>query len=319
MSVLAVAQQKEGALAGVSFEAISAAQRAGDDLHTLVLAADATSMADQLAARGGGAVHAVSHPNLGAFHDEVAARAVVNVVQELKPTVVIGAATFYGKALFSRVAALLDAPMISEVTGISRDGSTVTFTRPTHGGKVVAEVVGRADGPVLATIRPKIFPESSEGAGSVTATDLPADLATPRATVKEVKVEAGDMITLGEADRIVSAGRGIKGPENVPLIENLAKAAKAAFGATRAIVDAGWVPYQHQVGQTGRTVNPKLYIACGVSGAIQHLVGMQGSQTIVAINKDQDAPIFKVATYGVVADLFDIVPVLTTKLEQELG
>ncbi len=142
---------------------------------------------------------------------------------------------------------------------------------------------------------------------------------TSRAVTKEVRVESSGTLTLAEADRIVSAGRGIRGPENVDLIKGLAESLNAAFGSTRAVVDAGWVPYAHQVGQTGRTVNPKLYVAVGISGAIQHLVGMQSSQTIVAINKDKDAPIFKVASYGIVGDLFEIVPALTKKFKAELA
>jgi len=145
------------------------------------------------------------------------------------------------------------------------------------------------------------------------------DCFSSRAEVKEIKVESGGKVSLSDADVIVSAGRGIRGPENVPIIKELADAMGAAFGASRAVVDAGWVPYSHQVGQTGRTVNPKLYVAVGISGAIQHLVGMQTSRTIVAINKDKDAPIFNVANYGIVGDLFEIVPALTEKFKQELS
>ncbi|MBU0983137.1 MAG: electron transfer flavoprotein subunit alpha/FixB family protein [candidate division Zixibacteria bacterium] len=185
---------------------------------------------------------------------------------------------------------------------------------------MIARVSKKAsDAPYFVTVRPKIFPESTDGAGSVTAETVSDACFQSRQTVTEVKVESTGSQNLAEADVVVSAGRGIRGPENAALIQELANSLGAAFGTSRAVVDAGWAEYSTQVGQTGRTVNPKLYIAVGISGAIQHLVGMMSSQHIVAINKDKDAPIFNIANYGIVGDLFEIVPALTKKFKAELG
>ena len=168
------------------------------------------------------------------------------------------------------------------------------------------------------TVRPKVYNESTGGDGEVVTETVSDACFANRMSIKEMKSQTGGTKNLAEADIIVAAGRGIKGADNVALIKELADTLGAAFGASRAIVDAGWVEYQHQVGQTGRTVNPKLYFAIGISGAIQHLVGMQTSKTIVAINKDKDAPIFNLASYGIVGDLFEVVPALTTRLKAEM-
>jgi electron transfer flavoprotein alpha subunit len=317
MKVLAVTLQKEGKIISAAYEVIEAAKGLGGELHTAVLAENADEVAKEVAQRGGGKVSAVSNSALKHFNDESYARVLTALIDKYSPDVVLGPATFYGKALFSRLAALNGGRMASDVTRIEADGDSVKVSRPTYGGNVISTVEPNG-GPFFVTVRPKIFPESSDGPGEVVSESLDGSLFESRTAVKEVKMEASGAENLAEADVIVSAGRGIKGPDNVDLIKQLAKSMNAAFGASRAIVDAGWVEYKHQVGQTGRTVNPKLYVAVGISGAIQHLVGMQTSKTIVAINKDKDAPIFNVATYGIVGDLFDIVPALTKKFEAEL-
>ncbi|RME28188.1 MAG: electron transfer flavoprotein subunit alpha/FixB family protein [Candidatus Zixiibacteriota bacterium] len=320
MKVMVVALQKQGKLLPVSFELISAARQVSDDISTVILAAEAGPLAEELAAKGAGQVLAVSHQVLAAVNEEIYAKVLSALIDKHQPKLVLGPATFYGKALMARLAALQGGTMASDVTGLTKEGDSVVATRPSYGGNVIAQVAPRNnDGCFVVTVRPKIFPEASEGAGEVVTETVPDDCFTARSTVKEVKVESAGTVSLSDADIIVSAGRGIRGPENVPLIEELAKSLGAAFGASRAIVDAGWVPYSHQVGQTGRTVNPKLYMAVGISGAIQHLVGMQTSKYIVAINKDKDAPIFNVASYGIVRDLFEVVPALTAKFKQELG
>lgn len=319
MKLLVVALQKNGKLTSASLELIEAAKSLGGEIFTAILAADAGSLAQELASKGGGKVLAVSNPALENYSDEAYTKVLTELIKKHSPNLVLGPASFYGKALFSRLAAVNGGSMASEATGLSLDGDKVVVTRPSYGGSVISKVGANDGGPYFVTVRAKIFPESKEGAGEVVEESVDASCFESRATVKEVKVESAGTQNLAEADIIVSAGRGIKGPENVAVIKELADTLGAAFGASRAIVDAGWVEYSHQVGQTGKTVNPKLYFAIGISGAIQHLVGMQTSKTIVAINKDKDAPIFNIASYGIVGDLFEVVPALTKKFKAELS
>ncbi len=318
MKSLVVALQKDGKLVSASFEAIEAAKSLGGEVHTVILAADAAPLATELAARGGGKVLAVSSPAVRFFADDVYGAVISSLIKKHGIDLVIAPATFYGKALVSRLAALNGSGMASDVTALALEGTSVRITRPSFGGSVIAQVVP-AKGPFFVSLRPKIYPESKNGAGEVIVESVDSALLTGKVVVKEMKQESAGTTNLAEADVIVSAGRGIKGPENVQLVKDLAQSMGAAFGASRAIVDAGWVPYATQVGQTGRTVNPKLYVAVGISGAIQHLVGMQTAKTIVAINKDKDAPIFNIASYGIVGDLFELVPALTKKFKAELG
>ncbi|MEW5795837.1 MAG: electron transfer flavoprotein subunit alpha/FixB family protein [Candidatus Zixiibacteriota bacterium] len=320
MNILVVALHKNSQLMPVSFELLNAAQQLGGDIATAILAADAPALAAHLAAKGGGKVLAVSNPALQHFNDEVYAKALTELVGRHTPHLVLGPANSYGKALFARLAAMVGGTMISDITGITVEGGRVTVSRPCYGGSVIATHSAKEGAkPFFVTVRPKIFAESSNGAGNVVAENVAAACFDSGTTVKEVKSESSGTRNLAEADRIVSAGRGVRGPENIPMVRELADALGAAFGASRAVVDAGWTEYPTQVGQTGRTVNPKLYVAVGISGAIQHLVGMRSSQQIVAINKDKDAPIFNVANYGIVGDLFEIVPALTKKFRAELG
>jgi len=319
MKVIAVALQKEGKLASVSWELLEAAKTLNGELYTVIMAEQAEPLASELASRGGGKVLAVSHPSLRYYNDEIYADVLTTLLAKYPPDVVLGPATFYGKALFARLAAKNHAPMASDVSELALQDGKVVVTRSHYGGSVVSRIVADSDRPFFVTLRPKIYPESREGSGEVITETADVPSAPPRTVVKGVKAETAGAVSLTEADIIVSAGRGLKGPEHLPMVKELADALGAAFGASRAIVDAGWVPYSHQVGQTGKTVNPKLYIAVGISGAIQHLVGMRTSKTIVAINKDKEAPIFSVATYGIVGDAFEIVPALTKKFKAELG
>lgn len=320
MKILTVAQQKDGKLLAASYELIEAAKSLGGEVHTAILAEDASSLAADLAARGGGKVLAVSHPELKYFNDEVYVKALAQLIAKYTPDLVIGPASFYGKALFGRLAAKLEAPMASDVTEIKADGGSVVVTRPNYGGSVISQVGNNSSGkPYLVTLRMKIYPESKDGSGEVVAESIDGAAVESKTSVKELKVESTGAVSLTEADVIVAAGRGLKGEENLAMVNDLATALRGAFGASRAIVDAGWTAYSNQVGQTGKTVNPKLYIAVGISGAIQHLVGMQTSKTIVAVNKDKDAPIFNIATYGIVGDAFEVVPALTEKFKAELA
>ncbi|UCG62428.1 MAG: electron transfer flavoprotein subunit alpha/FixB family protein [Candidatus Zixiibacteriota bacterium] len=320
MKIFTVALQKDGKLLAGSYELIEAAKSLGGEIYTAILAEDASSLASELASRGGGNVLVVSHPQLKHYNDDVYVKVLSSLIAKYSPNVVLGPASFYGKALFGRLAAAMDAPMASDVTAISQNGDSLTATRPSYGGSVIAQVANAdSSKPFFVTIRMKIYPESKDGAGEVVQESVDEALLTSNMTIKEVKAESAGSVNLTEADVIVSAGRGIKGTENIPMVKDLANVLKGAFGASRAIVDAGWTEYSNQVGQTGKTVNPKLYIAIGISGAIQHLVGMQTSKTIVAVNKDKDAPIFNIATYGIVGDAFEIVPALTEKFKAELS
>lgn len=316
VKVLTIAEQKDGKLSNISFELISVAKKIGGEIMTACLGEAADGMAKTLASQGGGKVLAVSNPALKYYNDEIYAKIISALIKKYQPQLVIGPATFYGKALVARLAAVNNGAMASDITGISASGDTVTITRPAYGGNVIVDLVNNAGGrPFFITVRPKVFEEAKGSDGEVVAETVDAAMFQSKATVREMIAETGTSINLNEADTIVSVGRGIRGAENLPLIQKLADSLGAAVGASRAIVDAGWIEYRYQVGQTGKTVNPKLYFAIGISGAIQHLVGMQTSKTIVAVNRDKDAPIFNIASFGIVGDLFEIVPALTAKFE----
>lgn len=320
--VLIFAQKKGEELGGAALEAIGAGRQIADKLAgtlgALILGTNAQALAAKAIKAGADVCYVVENDRLEKFHDDAYARILAGLVKAKSPQVVLGTATIYGKALFGRVAAILGVSLAADCTRIDIDNEgKLEVTRPAYGGKAYL-TVGFRSTPQIATIRPKIFPEAKiEDAreGKIEPLDATTD------SVLEVETGsagASGEITLAEADIIVSGGRGLKEPENFKLIRDLAEAVGGAVGASRAVVDAGWIPYKHQVGQTGRTVNPKLYFAIGISGAIQHLVGMQSSGTIVAVNRDADAPIFNVATYGIVGDLFEIVPALTEKFRKEL-
>jgi electron transfer flavoprotein alpha subunit len=319
MKVLTIAEQKENNLSNVSFESIGAARTLGGEICTAVLGENAAEMGKALAAKGT-RVFAFSHSELKYFQDEAYAEIIKSLIEREKPDIVIGSATFYGKALMARLAALCGGGMASDCTGIKVDGDKVVAHRPAYGGNVFFNLQNNSDGAFFITLRPKALSEADDADGGevVEETVDEAKLAC-QAKVTDHVSQAGGKVSLTEADIVVSGGRGIRGPENFKLIEEMADSLGAAVGASRAIVDAGWVEYSYQVGQTGKTVNPKLYIAIGISGAIQHLVGMRSSKTIVAINRDKDAPIFNLATYGIVGDLFEIAPALTKKFKEVMS
>lgn len=319
MNILVVALQKDGKPVSASFELIEAAKSLGGNLFTAFFADDSGAGADELAKRGGGKVLGVSNAGFKHYNDEAWVKALSELIDKHKPDLVLGPATFYGKALFARLAGKHGAAMASDVSRIELDGDQAVATRSHFGGAAVSRIAANGGGPFFVTVRPKIYPESQDGSGEVVNETVSDDAVNVRTKVIERKVESAGSVNLTEADVVVSAGRGMKGPENLPMVKDLADSLGAAFGASRAIVDAGWIEYSHQVGQTGKTVNPKLYFAIGISGAIQHLVGMRTSQYIVAVNKDKDAPIFSVATYGIVGDAFEVVPALTKKFKAELS
>jgi len=320
-------EQKQGRLSNTVYELIGAGQELAEkrkcQLWGILIGSNLEKEASRLLEYGLDKVILAQNPKLENFVDGDYAKILAELAHEHKPELILGPATFYGKSLFPRLGIKLRTGVAADCIKISIDPTTgdVTATRPAYGGNVLAEINFTQVRPQLVTLRPKAFKEASKNSnknGEIIKKDIPDEKLEGRTKVKEVVQEASTLANLAEADIIVSGGRGLKGPENFHIVQELAQVLGGAWGATRAVVDAGWVPYPHQVGQTGKTVNPKLYIACGISGAIQHLVGMQSSKVIVAINKDKDAPIFKVATYGIVGDVFEILPALTTKLKEVL-
>ncbi len=315
-NVLIVAEQHGGALRKATLHAIAAgrviAQRTGGKLHVALLGSGVKGLGAELA-KHGAEVHVADAAVLAHPLAEAHAPVIVALAKAAGATFVGAAATAYGKDVLPRAAGLLDAGMATEVLGFGGDGAAVTFRRPMWAGNVLAEV--EISTPVkVFTIRPTEFPASAaDGAGAVHDAPVAVDaasLATRHVSFEEVKSARPE---LTEARVVVSGGRGTKG--DFKPIEALADELNAAVGASRAAVDAGWVPNDWQVGQTGKVVAPELYVAAGISGAIQHLAGMKGSKVIVAVNKDPEAPVFQVADYGVVGDLFKVLPELTAKVK----
>ena len=317
-TVLIVAeQQPDGSLRKATLNAVGAgkqlAQKAGAELHVAVLSKDASKVAGELAAYGPKGVHAGSGPAFEHYLAETFAPAVADLAQSLKADFVGMAATAMGKDLMPRVAARLRAAMASEVMKFEGSGTDITFSRPMWAGNAIADV--KLNTPVKAfTVRPTEFgaPEKGGAAGEVKPF-TPKDPGAVKAKFVDFKEVKSARPNLTEAKVVISGGRGTKG--DFKEIEALADELGGAVGASRAACDAGWVPNDLQVGQTGKVVAPQLYVAAGISGAIQHLAGMKGSKTIVAINKDPEAPIFQVADYGLVADLFKAIPELRAALK----
>jgi len=315
-NVLAVTEQRGGALRRTSHEVVWAARQLADALggtvDALVLGAPGVDAAGaKLGAVGADRVLVAEDAAFARYAPDGYAATVAAAAKAGGYGAVLVAATAAGKDLAPRIAARLDAPLASDVTGVGVEGGKVTATRPVYAGKAVQQL--RLDAALaVISVRPNTFvPGSAAKPGAVAKA---AAVAEARVTVREVKAAEQGKLDVAEASVVVSGGRGLKGPEHFALIENLAKAFGAAVGASRAVVDAGWRPHAEQVGQTGKTVSPQLYVAVGISGAIQHLAGMRTAKVIVAINKDKDAPIFQVADYGIVGDLFEIVPRLTEEI-----
>ena len=319
-NVLAVTEQRGGALRKVSREAVWAARQLADGLggtvDALVLGAPGIDVAAaDLGGAGADRVLVAADAAFASYAPDGYAATAAEVAKRGGYAAVVVPATATGKDLAPRIAAKLDAPLASDVTGLGVDGGKVTATRPVYAGKAIQTVVIEAPLGVLSP-RPNTFVVGAAGkAGKVEP--VGAASVTVRVVVKEVKAPEQGALDVAEAEIVVAGGRGLKGPEHFHLIEELAKAfGAAAVGASRAVVDAGWRPHAEQVGQTGKTVSPTLYVAVGISGAIQHLAGMRTAKTIVAINKDKDAPIFKAADYGIVGDLFEILPRLTEEVRK---
>jgi electron transfer flavoprotein alpha subunit len=320
-------EQKKSKVQSVSYELIGKARELADKLHTYVgavLIGNAiASEAQSLIASGADTVYLVEAPQLTNFLDEPYTNVLVSLIRKYKPEIVLSGATIIGRSLIARVAVKIDAGLTADCTGldIEEERKILLQTRPAFGGNIMATIISPNYRPQMATVRHKVFvqPELDKSRkGKIIKESFLINELTSRTTLLEVVEEVENLVNIAEADIIVSGGRAMGGPENFKMLHDLAEVLGAAVGSSRAAVDAGWIPYSHQVGQTGRTVAPKIYIACGISGQIQHLVGMQSSKIIVAINKDPDAPIFKVATYCIVGDIFEIVPALTKKFKEVL-
>ncbi len=305
--ILVFVEQRGGEVRKASLQALSEAKRQGGPVSAVLPGSGVGDAAAGLGTWGAEKVYVADDANLGLYSAEGYAEAVVKAVELAQPTALFFAGTAMGRDLAPRVAARLGVGAIPDAVGLTLAGDRISVRRPVYSGKAFATADTAGNTPQVISLRPNVFvAEETGGTAEVVALDgLSLSI---RAMVKELVEAAGGELDVAEADIIVSGGRGIKGPENFALIKSLADALGGAVGASRAAVDAGWIEHSHQVGQTGKVVSPSLYIACGISGAIQHLAGMSSSKVIVAINKDPDAPIFKVADYGVVGDLFDVIP-----------
>ncbi len=313
MSILVFLEQRDGKLRPVSREALGEASRLakqwGCDVVGVCLAAADPGLA-ALGDAGTDRVLLATDARFARYEGATYAAAVVQAVKSASPKAVLFAASSMGRDLAPRVAARLGVGLASDCVALSVEGGALQARRPVFAGKAF-QTLRFLGTPAMATLRPKVF-AAVTGAGKTAAVAaLEATLPVSRVTVRDVVAQSGGKVDLTESEIIVSGGRGVKGPEHFKLIEDLAEALGATVGASRAVVDAGWRPHSEQVGQTGKTVSPKLYVAVGISGAIQHLAGMSSSRCIVAINKDPEAPIFKIADYGLVGDLFEVVPALT--------
>jgi electron transfer flavoprotein alpha subunit len=319
--VLAVVEVKDGAPRRVATEVVTAARALADalggEVHALAVS-DAPVETGELAAHGADVVYRCTHDALGEYHPEGHTQAVSAFLEGRDYAVVLFAATSQGKDLAPRVAGRLGLPLATEATGLDAEDGAVVVTRPVYAGKAIARVAVDAS-PALVSLRPNVFtPRAAPRDAATEDVQAEVDPGAWKVVRREVRGGAGDRPDVGEAPIVVSGGRGMQDPSNWGMLEELRDALgpRASLGASRAVVDAGWRPHAEQVGQTGKTVSPQLYFAVGISGAIQHLAGMRTAGTIVAINKDPDAPIFKVADYGLVGDAFEIVPRLAEEIRR---
>jgi electron transfer flavoprotein alpha subunit len=319
-----IAEQSEGTVRKVAFEILSQARKMadtlGEELCAVIMGDSVESLADQFAPYGADKVYVVEGDALKEYTTGAYTKALVDLVKQHEPSIVLGGATVTGKDFFPRVAARLDTGLAVDCTDIKLgEGNQFVATRPMYAGKAYAEVGFSDATPKMASIRPNVLipsePDSSRTAEIVKVTPEigPDDVKTK---IVEVKKMASETVDLTEAEIIVAGGRGMKGPENFKLLENLAEILNATVGASRAAVDAGWKDQSDQVGQTGKVVSPNLYVAAGISGAIQHFAGMGTSKVIVAINKDPEAVIFSKCDYGICDDLFKVVPKLTEEIKK---
>jgi electron transfer flavoprotein alpha subunit len=284
----------------------------------ILLGNNVKSLAEEILSYGVDEVWMIDNPKIGDFAEDIQTELVTQVLLEKKPEIFLGGGTIFGRSLLPKVASKIGTGLTADCTELEIDPETKLLkqTRPAFGGNIMATILCQHHRPQMATVRHKVMKEAAKADAArgkiIEMNHIPVP--DPVIEVLEFVEEESETVNLADADFIISGGRGIKDPKNFTLIQELAKAVGGAVGASRAAVDAGWIPYSHQVGQTGKTVNPKIYIACGISGAIQHLAGMKGSDIIIAINSDPSAPIFDVAHFGIVGDLFEVVPELIKQI-----
>ena len=323
MKILVFAEQRDINLKKSAFEVVrtarSIADQTGGEVIALVIGDQIQAVAGALGGLGATKVIAVQQSKLGKYSSTAYAKVIAETAKKENAEIILFSATAMGKDSAPRVAVKLDAGLASDCIALKIDGGGIVATRPVYAGKALMDIKINSAVKVF-TLRPNVFPAgtSTGSSSTVEVVDIPLDESDFASLVIET-TQASGKIDVAEADIIVSGGRGMKGPENFKMIEDLAGVLGGAVGASRAVVDAGWRPHNEQVGQTGKTVSPSLYIAVAISGAIQHLAGMSSSKYIVAINKDKDAPIFQIADYGIIADAFDIVPALTLETKKFLG
>ncbi len=321
--VMIIAEQREGDIRKISYELVSEGRRLADSLGqgltAVLLGSNIKDKAAKLGNYGADKVLVADDPRLEKYNTDAYVAVISEIVKANDPAILLLGASAQGKDLSARLSARLGVGMAQDCTKFEIDGGNLVATRPIYAGKAYAKLSYNNSYPQMATARPNVMtmnePDESRTAEVVDATFTLDDSAIKAKTVEVLKDESGK-VDLTEADKIVSGGRGMKGPEGYGILEELAAVMGATVGASRSAVDAGWRPQTDQVGQTGKVVSPNLYIACGISGAIQHLAGMATSKVIVAINKDPDAPIFQKADYGVVDDLFKVVPALTEEMKK---
>lgn len=319
------AEQQEGKLKGVAYELISEGRKLADALGTqlgAVCFGHEIEGIEELIACGADRVYLVDDPVLSDHDDDLYTGQLVNLIEQYGPQILLAGATSLGCSFIPRVAAKLETGLASKCTALEIDPESKLLlqTRPAYGGNVLVTITCSEKRPQIATARPHAFKRGAPDAsrkGEIIKVDFDKESITSRTKLIQLNKDQAGTVKLEEADIIVCGGRGLGEAENFKIIAELAETIGAAMGSSRPPVDDGWMPYSQQVGQTGKTVTPKLYIACGISGAPQHLTGMQTSETIVAINTDPEAPIFEVATYGIVGDIFKIVPMLTAKLQEK--
>ncbi|MBI5191418.1 MAG: electron transfer flavoprotein subunit alpha [Nitrospirae bacterium] len=321
------AEQRVGKVAPVAYELLGEGRRLADALGTelsaVLMGAGLDAEAKALIEGGADRVYLVDDASLNEFHEDTYASVLSDLIEEYKPEIVLAGATSIGRAYIPMVATKVRTGLTADCTmlGVDLEKRMLLQTRPAFGGNIMATIVCPGHRPQMATIRPGVLKRAAADParkGEVVKS-VPRARLVSKSKLLEVIEEAGHSINISEAEVIVAGGRGMGGEKGFALLKDLADALGGVVGATRAAVDSGWMPYPHQIGQTGRTVSPKLYIACGISGAIQHLAGMQSSDVIVAINKDPNATIFNVADYGIVGDVFEVVPALIKKLRESRG
>ncbi|HHO47397.1 MAG TPA: electron transfer flavoprotein subunit alpha [Desulfobacteraceae bacterium] len=323
-----VAEFRHGGIAPVSFELLgigrTLADQRGVPLSAVLMGSGVEEGAGLLIASGADLVYVVDNPELEYFREDVYGRVLEELIRARRPEVVLAGATAIGRSFIPQVANGLNAGLTADCTQLSirsEDGMLLQ-TRPAFGGNIMATIVCPNSRPQMATVRPKVMaPLEPDPArtGEVILVELDDRVYRSRVEVLESVRSEQDNVNIQEVEILVAGGRGLASEKGFELIRGLAEELGGAVAASRAAVDSGWISYPHQVGQTGKTVCPKLYIACGISGAIQHTVGMQSAKTIVAINKDENAPIFDIATYSLVGDLFEIVPLLTRRIRENRG